>query len=178
MKINLTLRQKLLLPGFILGGLALVLVLFIISLNAKIKKINQTTLDNTYQYEKLHSLREHIQVFLDLNDQFEELNQELNSLSTMLSDIKHLRGVNDRLYKEMNELLSNAGSIASNYIKLTSERLMDENKRYGVTTLERAVINGARISTEGTYKFQLLLHNFRQEISLGQEIDNVLKATL
>lgn len=191
MNIKLNLRQKLLLPGFILGGFVLILVIFILGLNGRIKGINQTTENNANQFAELISIREKMLNYISNNNNYlemmEELDQfsngsayqvQLDSIVQTLDEIKELRMANEELYNEMEEMLIEAGSGASNYIKINSGRLAHASDRFNVTTLERAVINGARISLEGTYNFRLLLKKFKDDISFDEEIDRVLQATL
>ncbi len=168
-----------------------ILVFFISLLNFKISGMDEATAKTAKSYNTLLNVRELIYDFFSTERGFDELiagledysstssfKKEIGLLQDSLDQVHGLIIHNDELFEEMSHLLSQAGKNASEYISLTSQRLASPQERYKVTTIERAVIGGAKAALEQQYQFQLLLKSYKTDLSYKDQLLEVVSASL
>ncbi len=195
------LKYKLILPSLIQAVIIIALLLFawvsgsalIASLKTKSGIVNQTSIqlntlvDFTNKYflgrvsQEYFSREVHLAITsLKSQNAFdaEEMIDGLDKIDQSIKQVAALRQENSDHIDQIVKLTEFSMKQSDGYIKLTVDNLIDQNKRSGVSVLERMVILGAAANTSNNLKTQVLLFQTIGDFEKKKELLEFIKQLL
>jgi methyl-accepting chemotaxis protein len=192
--IDLKIQHKLQLTGILYLALIGTVIYSFISSNALIKTsterqqaLNGLSADiqrietgvKDYMYNRI-ALNELHQCFEGLSERIENvtLADKLNVVQEQINALADLRSRNQTIEKEIDNLTEASLNASNMVIKSISGRLIGEESRKGVTSMERAVIVDANINTNANFRIKVLFGKLKENIEIKNELLSFLDTLL
>lgn len=115
---------------------------------------------------------------LNISGQNTELNDKLENIWLDIEQIESTELINTEIEEAIIALADSSINISSQFIADVSRALADEEQRYNVSTLTRAVIQGASMNNALNRTIKIKLLELKSDISKKEELNQFLEKTL
>ncbi len=190
-KLNLKVKDKLLLGN--IGQLVFIslLVLFIYTINRSLNKLTQKRLQNNQELNEVKDFTLLIRDYFSNSIEYDELKEEYGKISAHeyeiidkakieagwnnIEEVKALRDSNMAIINNVMDITSFTITQSNEYLNTVLRRLNSTEQRDNVTRFERAVIGSANTNIHNNYRLQVLFKKLKDDISTKDSLYSFLK---
>ena len=191
---NLKVQHKMLFPNALYVILLVAIVFFFVNSNGLIGDLSEKQKHSDRAEDLTRKVALSIQAYINKRISYSELEKRYEALLPELRqenlssnfeklwakvhEIQQVREGNSKTEKQIYELTDLSIEQSNKYIQQAVQKLADESKGDGVSTLERLVIAGANFNTSSNYRLQVLFSRLTGDLNERKALLDLTAALL